>query len=380
MANAKTLKNEKFFAENILILAFGLVVYVLSTLYWQNGILQISITKYFSQTMIIFVLGFLHAYNIGEYVGIAYQDKHNVFRYFAYTFLYAGWYGIVLFPESGFGYIEWTLVFIMLISNFINQVWKDKKVKVPFVGQSPMVLWILGVSLFMAKCFIFYSFEGNIYDSQIRDNPTLRFIIGIIACLGVLLVLAQIVKRIKVQFSPDISDENKLKAKNLFERIGIFVREIFSKGVKALTALISGPIIIAILVGVVLSFLTVAFFTAKGIYNDIMKVVEEVLSTMTSTGENNIVPSVPYFLTQFASLIIVSFATLFINNSSKKAINENIKNQVRLAEYGTITYEPTFEKETKIELLTNKLDNLDLNSKIGLISDKSIIANYKIDS
>ena len=144
-------------------LAIAVVSFSLSSLYFtSNRDPMLSITK-FPQFAIYVILGFYHAYNVWELENVIAGRQTGMVSLFASFLVYTAWYIVVLLPESGIGYMEWLIVFLVLTSNFITEI-SSKKIHNPFMGQRPMVLVFFGTVLFFCKQIIFYLFEDNLYD------------------------------------------------------------------------------------------------------------------------------------------------------------------------------------------------------------------------
>lgn len=324
MSNISSLEKLRRTSVGMMSLAIAIVVFTISSLYAQNGYLKLSFVL-FPQSAVYVILGFFHAYNIWNLDNVISKQKQNVFMLFCYFMVYTSWYNVVLLPESGLGYIEWIIVFIVLTSNLITEV-TSKKINNPFMGQRPLILAYFGVILFLFKMFLFYMFKDNIYDSMILNNKIARLFVVLFSILGIIFLLMQFYKHITNKLEVQVN-KNKLwsSIKGFFKYIG----KLIKIAIKTLASLVSFPVLIIIVASAGIITLGLSFAAANTIYQSILAFVEPLLEKIASTGENTIHPSILYYVFQIISLIIVLFYTVKIEKSMAEEMEKGVEQRLR---------------------------------------------------
>ena len=315
----------------LITLTVSVVAFTLSTYYFRNGNLKLNFVL-FPQMAVYILLGFFHAYNVWSLENVVSRQQKNILMLFCYFLAYTAWYNIVLLPESGLGYIEWIIVFVVLTTNLINEIC-SKKISNPFMGQRPLVLVFFGAILFILKIIFFYLFKDNIYDQFILHNKLARLFVVLFSIVGLILLLQQLYKHITNRL------EVKIDTKKAWKTLKDFLKFLFSiikKGIMLLFSMVSLPVFIIIIASVVIICLGISFATAKFIYDNILEFIEPLLEKLASTGENSIHPSVPYYTLQTISMTIILFYTIWIEKRMSKnlenAINERVTQEI-LARY-----------------------------------------------
>jgi len=324
-------------ANNLILFALGIFCFTISSVYFNNGYIQLSIFK-FEQTVFFILCGFLHGFiffQMKQKEGIS----QSPIMLISYMFLFSGWYSVILFPTSGFGFIEWLIVLLVLFMNIKN----------PYANSIPFFLEFFGIGLFFIKQFIFFIFTENIYDQLILGNQTIQFLLVIIAASGIVLGLIQFfriikkcisdIKKAEFQSEDSSLDELKEKAGRFFKKLGNSILNLLKYFLALLRTLFSGPgfliVLAIILITGGLVVLIVAFCTMNAIYHDILDFIQPILEKLMTTGENLIHPSVPYNLLQticFFTVFIFSFINqIKINKqpaekSCSNALSKNYSN------------------------------------------------------
>lgn len=339
-------------------LAVAIAAFTLSSLYYNNGFRIESISY---QTMVYFLLGFFHAYNVWTLDNVINEQNKNVFVLFCYSLVYTAWYNVVLLPESGLGLIEWIVVFIVLTSNLITEL-TTKKINNPFMGKRPTVLIFFGVILFIIKVIIFSVVTGNnIYDSFVSGNETVRFlsVLPIIAFLifGLISLVSQIYKHITNNF--------EIKADSPFS----FIEKII-KSLLTLSVIVWLPIIIVMMPFIISILGLFILVEISNFYTDTLDFVEDILRLITSTGELSLYPSATYYTFQMISFIVVIFYTMYIEKEMSDNIMENIEKQIK--EIGKSKNDNTEQLvfEVKQLLLNNGFD--EKLKKLKMFKDNSV--------
>ena len=206
-------------------------------------------------------------------------------------------------------------------------------------------------------------------------NGTARFFIGAFAVVGIVLLLMQLKKHVtnKVPLrSPGKKEAHVLKS--LFDMLKSAAATLAG----VIATLVSGPALFIIIVGhALLALLSgvigiVVIKKIGNIYNDIINLIEPLLEKLASTGENKVIPSIPYYLTQTSSLGIVLFYTVALEAKMKKRLRlrteteiRYITDEIRPFELG----EDTFEKASRLIARNGITEQLRINA------DKEFIAN-----
>lgn len=294
-------------SNNFVQATLAVVLFVTSLLYFNNGVVLNSFFKG-AQLVIYFILGFLHGYAI--YRLKSFIQSSSVFNLVCYTFIYTAWYNAVLLPESGLGFLEWGFVFFVLLMNFLNSN-VTKKVNKVFLAQDPISLILFGFLLYIAKSFLFYMTDSNIYDSMFLGNTTARVFI-----LGVILICATMAIKMSLNKTAKIEESKASKLKNaIVKGFGAI-----KNAVVGFLSTCAMPVLIAV---IAVSAIFVLFF-CKSVIDDIEKFFEPILEKILSTGKNTIQPNSVYGALQFSVFAGVVFYTAFINNKLLKKSPEPI--------------------------------------------------------
>jgi hypothetical protein len=295
------------------------------------------------------------------------KQKQNMFALFCYFIMYTTWYNIVLFPNSGLGYIEWAIVFVVLTSNFFMEL-TTKNINTPFMGQRPVVLIYFGSILFAIKMMTFLLVDGsNAYDSFILKNDTCRMIVFFFSIMGLLMLLSQLYKYII----------NKMDTNFL---------SLIKKIIKYLLVIFSLPIGITICIIIIVSCVALPVFLPfwiSGLITDLLHATESGFRLITSTGEVYIYSSQCYYWCQLISFLIVVFYTVYIEKKMAYTIEKNIEMQI-VSEIDKLEINDKEQllNETKKMLIDNRfneqlkfLDKLDKNNT--MIKDTIASINEK---
>ncbi len=352
-------------------LAVAVVTLTLSSLYWVNGVTLLSVTL-FPQFAIFAILGFFHAYNIWELENVITKRQSGMLPLVIYFLLYTAWYNAVLLPESGLGYMEWILVLLVLTSNFMTEI-SGKKIYNPFMGQRPMVLLFFGVLLFFCKQIIFYLFEGNLYDQFVLGNSTGHLFVGLFSVFGVFLLLKQLGKHVSNRIPLKVSDG---KLKSLRESFFSMVKNGAQAASALVMSLFTGPALVAvIIIGIVAAFslgLCGVAFLKKMLYDNIVNMVNPLLERLASTGEENqLRPSVPYYVAQLLSLVVVLIHTVSIELGMKKKMKLSIEKEIRMV---TDEIQPAELSEKKFQEARQLLVNGNFDEQLRINGNKKIVA------
>lgn len=229
--------------------------------------------------------------------------------------IYTAFYNIVLFPLSGIGMIEWTLVCLTIFANALSKFMNKKILN---IGQSPMAIWNFGVLLFFIKIIWFFFFEENIYQETIQGNFLLRLLIGVVGAGAILLLLTQL--KTKIFGKPQNKNDNFIVRfiKNSLSFFGGLVKSGLS--------ILKGPqVIIAGLIGSIVALVSV---------NKILLKIEATLSPyiekLLTSGENTIPLTYFYITYQLISFISISIylilADVYLKNEAKKIAMDNYHN------------------------------------------------------
>lgn len=319
-------------ASRLYTIFFGIIILIVSSLYQIPGGIRLNLLLY-PQIGVFSVLGFFHAYNIIRFKNFNKNEKkstsitaYEVLDLITNTLIYTAWYNVILFPLSGFGIIEWTGVFIILISGFISDLAgtdfsykKDIFSAAKFLGHSPITLLLTGVALYLFKIAVFYLLPANIYLEAFHGNFLARTIIVFFCLCGLITMVSLLVKNVRKNISgkKELSDEEKAKIKDstkkFFKKCWNGIKKIVTK----LAAVVSGPVFIIILIIAGLFVVGIAAAFALNIYNSILKFVEPVMEQLLKTGKALVTPSKFYGLCQTISLIAVLFYSILDSHSLK---------------------------------------------------------------
>lgn len=351
-------------------LAVAVCAFTMANLYVHNGFLKLSFVL-FPQTAVYVIIGFLHAWNVWELEN-AITPKNSLFMLLCYFLVYTAWYNIVLLPESGLGYMEWAIMLVVFLSNFITE-FSGKRIKSPFMGQRPIALVVIGMFLFIAKMFVFYMFEDNIYDSMILTNGTARFFVVFFAGIGIAMLLMQLFKNITSKIPIEIPEKQKNGVVSAVKAFG----KTLSKGigfiVKTATSLLSLPVIIIIVCSIGLATIVTSFMALNKIYDDILKFVEPLLQKFLDTGENSIKPSNMYYTLQTISMVVVLFYTVWIENSMKKGIKEQFE-----ARLNTVLNNKKYDyrqRDLISEKIKGRLQYSNVDDYLKICNNEDVISN-----
>lgn len=317
-------------ASRLYTIFFGLIVLIVSSMYQIPGGIRLNLLLY-PQIGVFTVLGFFHGYNMMRYKTFSKGKDTSISAYevldlISDSLIYTAWYNVILFPLSGFGIIEWTGVFVILISGFISDLAGSdisKKSKIfntaHFLGHSPMTLLLTGVALYLLKIAVFYLFPANIYLEAFHGNFLARLIIVFFCLCGLVTMISLLAKNVRKNITgkKKLSDEDKAKIKDFSKRIIKKLFHTIKRFISKLATILSGPVLIIVLVIAGLFAVGIAAGFALGIYSSILKFVEPIMEQLLKTGKTLVTPSKFYGLCQTISLIAVLFYSILTSHALK---------------------------------------------------------------
>ena len=343
----------------VVFLTLGIVVFLMSSAYWANRFLRFTFLKpYF---ILYFICGAFHAWNIRQVMILADERANTIPYLIALTLLFTGWYNAVLMPMSGIGFMQIAFTFFVLTADMVSQM-TSKKLYSPFSGQNPMTLFYFGCVMYFFKVLIFYMFQSNIYDQMFLGNGTGRFLLFVFVIMGIVMLFGQLSRNLKNQFT---EQEKSFVGKGI-EKVFAFLGKIVKFVIKTIKSLLSP----AILVVVILLLGGVGFFFSMmkfgQFYNDIMGMIEPLMRNILSTGENQIVMSVPYFLCQLGTFFLVFLATASIDKKIKACLHNSIEEEM-YSQVNVVSNENNYTQEQKKDLY---------NKSCSLLLDKDLTESF----
>jgi len=308
-------------ASRLYTIFFGLIVLTISSIYKIPAGIRLNLLLY-PQIGVFAVLGFFHAYNLMRFKSVVKEDKktaitaYEVLDLISDWLIYTAWYNVILFPLSGFGIIEWSGVFVILISGFVSDLSgtetsnkKDHLSTARFLGHSPMTLILTGVALYLFKIAVFYLLPANIYLESFHGNFLARTIIVFFCLCGLITMISLLVKNVRKNLTgkAELSEKEKAKlkesSKNFFKKL----ISIAARFIKKLATVLSGPVFLIVIVIAGLLVIGIAAGFALNLYNSILKLVEPIMENLLKTGKTLITPSKFYGLCQTISLVAILF-------------------------------------------------------------------------
>ena len=356
-------------ASQLWALAIAVITLAVSSVYWENGNVKLSLAV-FPQFVVYAILGFYHAYNVWELENVIAEKAGGLLSLFSYFLVYTAWYNIVLLPESGIGYMEWLIVFVILTSNFITEV-TGKKIANPFMGQRPLVLAYMGVALFLCKQALFYLFGDTVAPTFVDyASKSSRLFMGLFCICGIVLLLFQFTKHLSNQFPVEFADEKVTKLVNsLLAVIQAGVKTVC----KLLGAVLSFPVIFILVSTVGLGVLIYGVIRAQAVkmLSEITNLMKPLLEKLTSTGKNTIVFSVPYALSQLLCMVLTLFYTVRLELNMKKKLYKTLERSIRAI---TDDMRSVDEGERKFEQARKLLVQDSFDEQLRINADKDLIA------
>lgn len=298
-------------SNHVLMLGFSFFVFILSSLYMNEAGKVALCFNQMKQVSIFLLFGFLYSINLIKFKKDALLET-SLLEHISLAVLYAAFFQVVLFPESGFGFLEWTFMIMILTADFFSYSMGKSKMKL--IMFNPTQIIILGTILFFAKAFVFYMFPEDIYKNLIATNKTVQWILVVLFSIFVTTLFMKLLKvlKTKVQY-----EQNK----NALQAVTKGVSKIF----KTFAAFIMSTFISVLLAPLLLVGGIFLFFKIK---NDIFHFIEFFLAPLLTTGKYSITPSSLYYALQISSMLCVLFFHFYSQRKQEKFLSEKLNKKV----------------------------------------------------
>ena len=321
--------------KNLYLCAAGLFCLILSTVSMSYGHLHLN-ALVFPDFVITLIFAFISSVHVLS-AKVQYGGDKSLFSVLPSFLFYGSFYNVVLLPLSGFGLVEWIIVFFILMgkSGLIfegkREKSKEKNWAEKFLSSSHALFQgvlgtvSLGLVLFMIKVFIFYLFPSNIYIQSFTGNKTARFILALLCITGLVVLLGQLKDSVMQNLGIKKKGEDKKKeGTKVFSKILkaflSFIKKIFS----FLLNLLSANVLMIIIFIAVLVIALISVCTAMTIFNDILDFISPYLEKLTETGRGRIQMSQTYGICQTVSLVCTLFYCLWESLQTEDNKNKSL--------------------------------------------------------
>jgi len=360
-------------------LAIGILMFPLASLITKDGSKFIfnfmyngnSGIFYLLLAVIVSMLRFDHKKS--DYI---YQNNESpvslLFSFFIDVLTFYGIFSICLLPFSGFGFIEWTFLFIFLLKYlvFIRQ-------KNVVFDSSIIITCVTG--LFIIKIFVISFLPDDIWRDVIKHNNSLRWVIFALTIYFSLMQFRDInfFEKIKLTTLPATNKKNR----NLVSKKII---SLFSS-IKHIGDFITNPFVL-VSIGLLLLFLSFGFIMlykikilSVDIYNDFWELFQTLFAKILTTDDTALVFSyklnINYWFSVLLFSIYIIMDTLYdmsILDIEKTKFFINLENEIdydkkRLIKYFRLIPDSNllfrYNNELLKEVLISKMENNSLEQR-----------------